>query len=647
MLQSAATPFSYRRDIDGLRAVAVLSVVAFHAFPEFVRGGFIGVDIFFVISGYLITSIILGHLERGDFNFVEFYQRRIRRIFPALILVLIVCALIGKLILFADEYQQLGKHIAAGAGFASNLLLWSESGYFDTSSETKPLLHLWSLGIEEQFYIVWPLLLWATYRLRMNVIAVIGTIALVSFWLNVRGLHDNLAATFYSPQTRLWELLCGAALAWWATRATVNGPQRPSSSFIGAALICACMLFVSIGAFPGWWALMPTVGAVLIIASGPQSPLNRIVLSNPALVWVGVISYPLYLWHWPLLSFARIIDGGQPGLAVRAALVVLSVMLAWATFRFLEYPIRTIRTKGGAFFKTASLVTAMLIAGFLGYTDANADISQTADAQLVGPWTPWKYENNEACRKRFPMPGADKYTWWFCMLQRDEPPTVILLGNSHTNDFFPGFAQNPEFANDNVLSIGDCGPLWVDKSKLSPETNFHPCSGYRPYDEMVFIDDIIATNKRLRLAVIGSLPAFSAEAFIDTLRRRISFIESNNIQVVVFAPFVGLGYDIRSCYPRRHLAVPRSCETKVENYESIKQNFRSLQEAIHRTNPKTLFWDANFFCSHIKCSFKLDGMPLLRDQHEHLSEYASVRLIQHFSRWAKLNASDLLQNTSH
>lgn len=162
----------YRPDIDGLRAVAILFVVGFHAFPNWVHGGFIGVDIFFVISGYLISTIIIGSLERDSFSFVEFYIRRINRIFPALLLVLIACFSFGWYALLADEYKQLGKHIAGGAGFISNFLFWNESGYFDNAAETKPLLHLWSLGIEEQFYLAWPLLLWLVWKNKLNLLAV-------------------------------------------------------------------------------------------------------------------------------------------------------------------------------------------------------------------------------------------------------------------------------------------------------------------------------------------------------------------------------------------------------------------------------------------------------------------------------------------
>ena len=204
----------YRPDIDGLRAIAVLSVVAFHAFPSWIRGGFIGVDVFFVISGYLISTIIFENLDKGTFSFSEFYSRRIRRIFPALLLVLIACFAFGWFALLADEYKQLGKHIAAGAGFISNFILWNESGYFDNSADAKPLLHLWSLGIEEQFYIVWPLLLWFVWKRKFNLLTITIVLAVASFILNLKGVKQDMVATFYSPQPRFWELLCGSLLAW-------------------------------------------------------------------------------------------------------------------------------------------------------------------------------------------------------------------------------------------------------------------------------------------------------------------------------------------------------------------------------------------------------------------------------------------------
>jgi peptidoglycan/LPS O-acetylase OafA/YrhL len=395
--QSAVTPFKphithpgYRPDIDGLRAIAVLSVVGFHAFPVLAKGGYVGVDIFFVISGFLISTIIFGSINLGAFSFFAFYGRRIRRIFPALILVLAASYLVGWFALFPDEYKQLGKHIAAGAGFVSNFALWNESGYFDNASDTKPLLHLWSLGIEEQFYIVWPLVLWATWKLRLNLLTITIIITLSSFTLNIMGIHKNAIATFYSPQTRIWELLSGSLLAWFSlygnpsfsglkhklncwlgrifpaiTPEALENRLRDIQSIVGVTLILTAVYFIRKEfSFPGWWALLPVSGATLVIAAGAHAWANRVLLSNRILVWFGLISYPLYLWHWPLLSFARIVEGETPGRETRAVIVGASILLAWLTYKYIEKPFRFgHHTKS----KICVLLFFMAIMGFIGY----------------------------------------------------------------------------------------------------------------------------------------------------------------------------------------------------------------------------------------------------------------------------------------
>ncbi|MGJ7529575.1 acyltransferase family protein [Variovorax sp. GB1P17] len=339
----------YRADIDGLRAVAVASVVIFHAFPTLLPGGFIGVDIFFVISGFLITTIILQSHAAADFSYRDFYARRIRRIFPALMLVLAATLAFGWYVLLSREFAELGKQVVGGASFVANFVFWSEAGYFDTASEAKPLLHLWSLGIEEQFYIFWPLLLGIAWRRRWPIVRVLWVLAAVSFLVNVLTIHPFRTAAFYSPASRFWELMAGAILAGMrlAPATTVSKPWRSHvQSVLGVGLIALGLVAIrSDKAFPGWWALLPVLGAASCIAAGPAGVLNKYILSNRAMVWLGLISYPLYLWHWPLLAFARIFEGAEPPLGVRAAMVVASVVLAWLTYRYVE---RFVRERSGA-----------------------------------------------------------------------------------------------------------------------------------------------------------------------------------------------------------------------------------------------------------------------------------------------------------
>jgi peptidoglycan/LPS O-acetylase OafA/YrhL len=356
----------YRPDIDGLRAVAVLSVLGYHGFPTALTGGFVGVDIFFVISGYLISGILLGNLERGKFSIADFYARRIRRIFPALLVVLLACLAAGWLELLASEYIQLGKHVAGGAGFISNLMLWRETGYFDNAAETKPLLHLWSLGIEEQFYIVWPLLLYLSCKMRFRALPVILVIGAASFALSIHDVHVDTSAAFYSPLSRFWELLLGGCLAYMGLHKTgrvtaldgaiagflarVTGRPFAAENYwllrnlraaLGGALILVALLALDKWtAFPGWWALLPTLGSALVISAGHDAWVNRKVLSNKLMVAVGLISYPMYLWHWPLLSFAQIVAGDRPAWWVRLLLLATSVALATLTYFFIEKPLR-------------------------------------------------------------------------------------------------------------------------------------------------------------------------------------------------------------------------------------------------------------------------------------------------------------------
>lgn len=291
---------AYRPDIDGLRAVAVSSVVLFHAFPELMPGGFVGVDIFFVISGYLITGIVAFDLQAKTFNLVTFYQRRVRRIFPALIVVLAATVFVGLRLLLLDELHSLGKNAVASALFVANLMLLSEVNYFDVDAHLKPLLHLWSLGIEEQFYLVWPLIMWVLPHRRRPIAAAVGLVS--SFVLNIALVGDHPAATFFLPFTRAWELMAGALLAFF--------PQQPRAIRETAALAgiiaieASFFLFNATTPFPGWAAALPVAGSSLLIMS-EGAFVNRILSLKP-LIGVGLISYSLYLWHWPVLVFLQI-----------------------------------------------------------------------------------------------------------------------------------------------------------------------------------------------------------------------------------------------------------------------------------------------------------------------------------------------------
>jgi peptidoglycan/LPS O-acetylase OafA/YrhL len=374
----------YRPDVDGLRAIAVLAVIVFHAAPRLVTGGFVGVDVFFVISGFLISGIILRALERGSFSLLEFYGRRVKRIFPALIVMLLGVWVLGRAVLLTDEFLKLGKHIAAGAGFIFNLVLYHDTKqYF--GAITSPLIHLWSLGVEEQFYLIWPLFLLATWRLGKGQLGLIISVAIVSFALNVAAISSHPLASFYLPWNRLWELAMGGALAWvqirkrtqptrirlgpthWPLLAKLLGPH--ARGLIGVVLLLVSFAVINEArAFPGWWALAPCVGTFLLISAGPQGWINRHVLSRPAMVFIGLISYPLYLWHWPLLSLAHTADWREFTPVMKVAAVAVSFILATVTYKYVERPIRSspqIMLLAGPLF---AVMAVSLCVGYLTFT---------------------------------------------------------------------------------------------------------------------------------------------------------------------------------------------------------------------------------------------------------------------------------------
>lgn len=353
----------YRRDVDGLRAIAVLFVIGFHYFPAVFRGGFVGVDVFFVISGFLITGLIRQDVEASRFSLAEFYGRRIRRIFPALVLVLLVSLAVGFLFMLPDAYRTLGLNTAASAGFVANIALFLQQDYFAPSAELNPLLHIWSLGVEEQFYLVWPLILMALARSRATIAVAVG-LAVLSLGVNVAQTASNPVAAFFLPFSRFWELGAGALLALLHARAGRPVLAKKWAGWAGLLLLLLAMVAIDRDkAFPGWWALLPVAGTVLLIAAGESGGANRI-LSHRTLVYIGLISYPFYLWHWPLLVFARVLRfQKEPTVIMSLGLIVAAGLLAHLTYRFVERPIRS---AGHLSVKAVSLAVLLAVCGGLG-----------------------------------------------------------------------------------------------------------------------------------------------------------------------------------------------------------------------------------------------------------------------------------------
>lgn len=450
----------YRPDIDGLRAVAIFSVVAYHASERVLPGGFVGVDIFFVISGFLISSLIFKELDTGGFRFGDFYIRRVRRIFPALILMLTASLIGAHFVLTAAEQAQLDKHVAAGCAFVANLVQWLEAGYFDTDARLKPLLHLWSLGIEEQFYIFWPIAAVLLWRRRFGLVVL--TLALLSFLFNIWRTPYHPVSAFYLPVGRAWELLLGSLLAYQQHQDANAGPRgfrffsrlqfsiKDAASLVAVALLVTAFAAISPASqFPGWWALLPCIGAGLLIWAGETAWFNARILSHPLAVFIGLISYPLYLWHWPLLSFLRIVSSTEPPVAARLGAVAAAFLLAALTYRFVELPLRASRLPRGLM--VATLSSAMLVVaavGLYGYLHNQNAMPKRPPFAVSG------------CD---PLMARDTPLYRYCRILGDpaQKKTFMLWGDSHANSWAVAIATVAQQKHARVIEISHpgCPPM--------------------------------------------------------------------------------------------------------------------------------------------------------------------------------------------
>jgi len=367
----------YRPDIDGLRAIAVAVIVGFHALPRLVPGGFVGVDIFFVISGFLITRMISQDLDNGAFSMGRFYLRRARRIIPAYAAVVLVTTIIGGVILLPVQLEAFGRSLAASAVFASNIFFWLQHSYFSPPAEYQPLLHLWSLSVEEQFYLIWPLGLLilahrrlAPFRTIIVSIAVISSLALAQMKVG-----NGSFSSFYLLPPRAWEFGLGALVALCASRAPRRAVATEGLAIVGLGLIFFSVAFYTHHTpFPGLSALAPCVGSALVILSGVHRPPRVTALLRSApFVGVGLISYSLYLWHWPLLVFARQVTQHPLDWPVACGGVVLSLALAYLSWRWIELPFRKHqpgRTWGRLVYPVVAACLTLLVAG-LGLVSLN------------------------------------------------------------------------------------------------------------------------------------------------------------------------------------------------------------------------------------------------------------------------------------
>ncbi len=618
----------YRPDIDGLRAIAVGSVVAFHTFPNFFKGGFVGVDIFFVISGYLISGIIVDAVEGRRFSYLDFYIRRIRRIFPALVVVIAATLFVGWYVLLPDEFERLGKHLAAGAGFATNLVLWGEAGYFDVSSDTKPLLHLWSLAIEEQFYILWPLVLGPVWRRKRSLLVATLSIAVISFAYNVISVVHHPVAAFYSPLARFWELMLGGVLAYLVRQKGEWLAHFRTQRAAGGLLLIGVSVFALNRefAFPGYWALFPTVGAFLVISAGFTNWISRYVLGNRLMVGVGLISYPLYLWHWPILVFAKIVKGALLTPTDRVAAIAASVALAFLTYRFVEYPIRhssALRIAQG--FIPQGLAAAMAGAGALGLLIFTGAIDSRLRNENIAPILAASYD------WQYPPVAAENHSFGELRYFRESSKLdsyTLFIGDSNMEQYAPRIDRviKDNAAANGAILVGN--QQWCNLL-IDIISNVEECP-----NAMAQLRGLIDANSTVAVAFANSwLYDEDALRNPDNQQRFVRFLRSiadkKRVYLILNIP------NGEELAPTSMFAGSRLREITAKPVASISFDFGRFEEryaainkilaAIAEQSGATLIDPIPYLCPRARCPvFDADGKPLYLNS-AHLTRSYAIR----------------------
>lgn len=666
---------TYRTDIDGLRAVSIFAVLIFHFFPNLAKGGFIGVDIFFVISGYLITNIILSELGSGSFSFVSFFVRRIRRIFPALIFVLAIVALAGYYLMFDNELKLLAKHLVANSFFSINIVLYKELGYFDISSHLKPLLHLWSLAVEEQFYFFYPIILVLATRKNINIISLLCFVITISFFLNIKLLkYPNMS--FYMPFTRAWELLMGGMLVYIidysntlrfkkfesrlnfaCNKILFSKPVNDTNlfkniiSFLGIGVIGWFVVsFSKISNFPGRNALFPVLGAMCIIWAGPQAWINKKVLSSRIFVLGGKISYPLYLWHWPLLSFFTIVSNGKITNLTKILLIFISIILALATYFLLEKPIKKLKSIKNIAVICILLNLVIMALGVYIYRNGiqNRMINNLSIKQELNPEDASLYANLIPCSK---IGSLSAKLAGYCY-SKSNTPEFAIVGDSHA--IATGYGViNTHNLNAIFVSYSGAIPLYnyVSYTKILYEKS----NRVQTFREMVKVIDTLAQMDSIKYIVLNSRGpiylegnGFGVELQDDNLKNWIleqsdgTMIASDNYDIfikeyssiiqrvhhfgkkVVFAIDIPeLGVDPNECLFRFGVLGQENnankCIVKKEVYDKRNYQYRKMVDELKQKFPYMIVFDpVDLFCDEEKC-YGVKGNKLLYNDDDHLN----------------------------
>ncbi len=633
-----------------MRAIAVAVVVLYHAGVTALPGGFIGVDVFFVISGFLISGIIFNDLEQGRFSLGRFYERRIRRIQPALLAV-VVASVVGFALIFTPvDYKLFAQSVGATVTFSSNIYFFVKSGYFDPLSDTKPLLHTWSLAVEEQYYLFFPLLvalLWKYCRSRINLVLV--TMTLASFVLSVVQARNAPNAAFYLPFDRIWELLIGALLSRGIVPVVSNAKLKDILCLLGLALMGAGLTLLSpTSVFPGETALLPCVGAGLLIYAGQGSRVAQAVLGNRLMVFIGKISYSIYLWHWPLFVAIRYLTFRELDAGETVAYLAATVLLGWSCWKWIEQPFRhqtsASLTRGGLFASTAAVTAAGLaiavVVHFGNGFPARFDAPARAFAAAALDTNPKRVECDRRAVAR--VAAGD-----VCQIgvTDQRAPTFVLIGDSFGDAISPGIDDAAKKMGEKglVMTNSGCFPLLGIRQKDHPE-----CAAFN----RAAVDYVLSQPSITRVVLVGRWTSallgtrygqFAAEGWFIEDDQSAGFSYAENAQVFQRAmvrtvqAFGGRKVNIIAYIPEQRYDIPRALAMSarfgmpaavalpVAEHERRQSQLRTALTRLQGEQHFRITDVGAVLCDAHSCAAQMDGTSLYADDN-HLARGGAMLL---------------------
>lgn len=650
-MQQIAHSLPYKKELDGIRGIAIILVVLFHIWPEYFSFGFVGVDIFFVLSGYLITKIIVNKAENKAFRLYEFYRNRIRRIFPALIVVLSATMIVGYLFLFPEELKVLGKHVKSSALFYQNFRLIDEAGYWDESGQLKPLLHFWSLSIEEQFYILWPLLIIVLVRLKA--LSSLPLITLSLIWLSY-SLNDEVNVFFHSL-TRFWELTIGALIVWLERFSNIQKWTAKARYIIWLGLILSIAIFHQESDFHIGKTFLLVMNVALLILS-LQLKTDRF-LGGRLLVFIGVLSYPLYLWHYPIISYAHIfgISVIKNGLWI----LIISLILAYLTFRYIEV---YARKQTNIRFIMGLVACVLIVAGvgqFLRLNDGLPNRAHLENIEKAKEQFIREPSTNERCIKLSTKILNQAPMFDYCKLsaQLKTEDYVAIIGDSHAHALYPGFKQQLARHKFQTILLSNSGCASFLGGERGKSLKFvAECKNkieqiYKVLDSLTGLKKVIVVargpkyiyQKGFGKVDNGSPPAKYVSYFLDeenydpeavymaSLNESVKYLTENNKEVYVFLENPELGFSPKSCIDRPFGIASRKCVVSYQAYKQRMSTYRSNVIAIVEKYPNAKVLDPeSYLCDKENCHAEIDKIMLYADD-DHFSvmgsQYIADKLI--------------------